>query len=181
MSPKSRREKVPGTTDHLASTAQQQTSAATRPPAPSIETSPDSTPATAPGKSAYLTKYQQDLDLLKLNQRLDTGDITRADYDLQRQIILQPQAPHEAAGAPMPAPGPVPEPVSGTTPETGPGKSAYLTKYQQDLDLLKLNQRLDAGDITKADYEVQKQNILNGLPDETRSGAPPTSGRDTVL
>ena len=87
MSRKSRREGVPGTADPPASTAQQ-----TSPAAPASAPAPETTPGPAPesilGKSAYLTEYQQDLDLLKLNQLLEAGDITQADYDEQKQKVL---------------------------------------------------------------------------------------------
>ena len=140
MSPKSRREEVPGTADHLASTAL--------------------------GESAYLTKYQEDLDLLKLNQRLEAGDITRADFDLQKQNILQTQSALKQTGAATTPPVPVPQAAPGPGPAAALGKTAYLTKYQEDLDLLKLDQLLESGAITQADYDVQKQKVLNALPDE---------------
>ncbi len=175
MSRKSKREGVPGTADHPASTAQQ-TDAAAPPSASAPETTPGPAPESILGKPAYLTEYQQDLDLLKLNQLLEAGDITQADYDVQKQKILEAPALHGRIDSSAPPSAPVPETTPGPAPESILGKSAYLTEYQQDLDLLKLNQLLEAGDITQADYDVQKQKVLSAHPGEPKADTPGASG-----
>ena len=175
MSSKSRREGVPGTADHPASTVQQ-TSPAAPLSAPAPETTPGSAPESNLGKSAYLTEYQQDLDLLKLNQLLEAGDITQADYDEQKQNILEAPAVHGRTDSSAPPSTLVPETTPGSAPESTLGKSAYLTEYQQDLDLLKLNQSLEAGDITQADYDEQKQKVVSAHPGEPKADTPGASG-----
>jgi hypothetical protein len=81
-----RRAAVLGATAHVASNrgqaraeASQQQDAATAPPPPTQDEAP--APATAPAEDPYG-------DLMKLKELLDAGALTQAEFDAQKQKIL---------------------------------------------------------------------------------------------